>query len=424
MTTIIAFILMFGLLVFVHEWGHMIFAKRAGMLVREFAIGFGPKIFSFIKNETLYTIRLIPAGGYVRVAGDDPEIIELKPGHLVGLEFNEKGLVSKIVVNNKSKHPNARIVEVEKADLDHQLIIHGYEPDSEEELLRFNVDREAFFVMDEKETQIAPYDRQFASKTPGQKAMQLFAGPMMNFILAIILFIIIGIVQGVPVEEAKMGEIIANSPAEEAGFQTNDEVIRIGDQPISSWSEFTAIVRENPGEELTMAVLRNGEEIELNVTPNEAEAMNEKGEPIRIGQIGVYQAMEKSVIGALKNGFSQTYEITRLVLTNLGMLITGQVPIDVLSGPVGIYDTTDQVVQTGFMNFLLWTAMLSVNLGIINLVPLPALDGGRLLFVGIEKLRGKPVPPEKEGIFHFIGFALLMLLMIVVTWNDIQRLFL
>src|SRR5690606_33225230 len=195
-------------------------------------------------------------------------------------------------------------------------------------------------------------------------------------------------------------------------------------QPISSWSEFTAIVRENPGEELTMAVLRNGEEIELNVTPNEAEAMNEKGEPIRIGQIGVYQAMEKSVIGALKNGFSQTYEITRLVLTNLGMLITGQVPIDVLSGPVGIYDTTDQVVQTGFMNFLLWTAMLSVNLGIINLVPLPALDGGRLLFVGIEKLRGKPVPPEKEGIFHFIGFALLMLLMIVVTWNDIQRLFL
>lgn len=106
------------------------------------------------------------------------------------------------------------------------------------------------------------------------------------------------------------------------------------------------------------------------------------------------------------------------------MLITGQVSIDMLAGPVGIYDATDQVVQTGLVNFLMWTAMLSVNLGIINLVPLPALDGGRLLFVGIEAVRGKPVDPQKEGLVHFIGFALLMLLMIVVTWNDIQRLFL
>jgi len=106
------------------------------------------------------------------------------------------------------------------------------------------------------------------------------------------------------------------------------------------------------------------------------------------------------------------------------MLITGQLPIETLSGPVGIYDATDQIVQTGFTNFLLWTAMLSINLGIVNLVPLPALDGGRLLFVGIEAVRGKPIAPEKEGLFHFVGFAFLMLLMIIVTWNDIQRLFL
>lgn len=152
--------------------------------------------------------------------------------------------------------------------------------------------------------------------------------------------------------------------------------------------------------------------------------MNEKGETIAIGQIGVRQAFEKSILGSLTYGFEQTYNVTRLVLTNLGMLITGQVPIDVLSGPVGIYDATDKVVQSGLISLIMWTAMLSVNLGIVNLVPLPALDGGRLLFVGLEKLRGKPVPPEKEGIFHFIGFALLMLLMIVVTWNDIQRLFL
>ncbi|WP_156289096.1 RIP metalloprotease RseP [Oceanobacillus salinisoli] len=424
MTTVIAFIFMFGLLVFVHEWGHMIFAKRAGMLVREFAIGFGPKVFSFTRNETLYTIRLIPAGGYVRVAGEDPEIIELKPGHHVGLEFNEFGKVDKIIVNNKSKHPNARVIEVENVDLDHDLVIEGYEVDDEEERLRFDVDRKAIFMMDERATQIAPYDRQFASKTAGQKAMQLFAGPLMNFVLAIVLFLILGLAQGVPVEEAKMGEIQPDTPAEEAGMLPNDEVIKIEDNSISTWEEFTTIVRENPGQELTMTVLRNGQEEVVNVVPNEVEAVNEKGETILIGQIGVYQGFEKSTLGTIKYGFEQTYEITRMVLTNLGMLITGQVPLEILSGPVGIYDATDQVVQTGFMNLIMWTAMLSVNLGIVNLVPLPALDGGRLLFVGIEKLRGKPIPPEKEGIFHFIGFAFLMLLMIVVTWNDIQRLFL
>ncbi|MBY7143635.1 RIP metalloprotease RseP [Virgibacillus sp. NKC19-3] len=420
MTTVIAFVFMFGLLVFIHEWGHLIFAKRAGMLAREFAIGFGPKVFSFTRNETLYTIRLIPAGGYVRVAGEDPEIIELKPGHHIGLEFNDAGKIDKIIVNNKSKHPNARVIEVEHADLDHELIIEGYEID-EEEKLRFDVDPKAFFIMDERETQIAPYDRQFASKSPGKRAMQLFAGPMMNFLLAIVLFLILGMIQGVPVDEAKMSEVVEGSPAEEAGLQANDEIIEIEGNSIATWEDFTAIVQENPGEELDMTIDRNGEEQTVTVVPDEIETQVE-GQSI--GQAGVQRAFEKSFLGTFEYGFTQTYETTRTILTNLGMLITGQVSIELLSGPVGIYDATDQVVQTGLMNFIMFTAILSVNLGIVNLVPLPALDGGRLMFVGIEAIRGKPVSPEKEGIFHFVGFALLMLLMIVVTWNDIQRLFL
>ncbi len=412
---------MFGLLVFIHEWGHLIFAKRAGMLAREFAIGFGPKIFAFTRNETVYTIRLLPIGGYVRVAGEDPEIIELKPGHHVGLEFNDAGKVNKIIVNHKSKHPNARIIEVEHADLDHKLRIEGYEVDEQDEKLSFEVDPKAFFVMDERETQIAPYDRQFASKTIGQRAMQLFAGPMMNFVLAIVIFLILGLIQGVPVEEAKMGQIQPDSPAQEAGMKSDDEVIKIEDQSVSTWKEFTSIVRKNPGEELDIVVLRNGEEVPLTIVPAEVPGQEGQGS---YGQIGVYQGFEKSVLGTITYGFTQTFETTKLIVTNLAMLITGQLPIETLSGPVGIYDATDQIVQTGFMNFLMWTAMLSINLGIVNLVPLPALDGGRLLFVGIEAVRGKPISPEKEGLFHFVGFALLMLLMIIVTWNDIQELFL
>ncbi|WP_284139985.1 MULTISPECIES: RIP metalloprotease RseP [unclassified Virgibacillus] len=419
MNTIIAFIFMFGLLVFIHELGHLIFAKRAGMLAREFAIGFGPKIFAFTKNETLYTIRLLPIGGYVRVAGEDPEIIELKPGHHIGLEFNEDNCVNKIIVNNKSKHPNARVIEVEYADLDHQLVIEGYDTDNEEEKLRFKVDPKAFFVMDEKETQIAPFDRQFASKSIRQRAMQLFAGPMMNFLLAMVLFLIIGTIQGVPVEQAAINDVQPGSPAATAGFQSGDEIIEIDGNPVSTWEEFTEIVRENPENELQMVVKRDDSTETLTVTPKKVEAQD-----MVIGQIGVRQAFEKSFLGAFQYGVVKTYDTTKLILTNLFMLITGQYSIDMLSGPVGIYDVTDQVVQTGFMNFLMWTAILSVNLGIVNLVPLPALDGGRLMFIAIEAVRGKPMDPQKEGIVHFIGFALLMLLMIIVTWNDIQRLFL
>src|SRR5690625_5291884 len=132
---------MFGLLVFVHEFGHLIFAKRAVMLVREFAIGFGTKTVSFKRNETVYTLRLITIGGYVQVAGEDPEIIELRAGHHIGLEFNEQGLVNKIIVNNKSKHPNARVIEVERSDSDHELIIEGYAIGEHNERLTFTVDR-------------------------------------------------------------------------------------------------------------------------------------------------------------------------------------------------------------------------------------------------------------------------------------------
>jgi len=412
---------MFGLLVFVHEWGHLIFAKRAGMLAREFAIGFGPKVISFTRNETLYTIRLLPIGGYVRVAGDDPEIIDLKPGHHIGLEFNELGKVNKIIVNNKDKHPDARLIEVESVDLDHELYIKGYDiGDDLGQLETFSVDEKAFFIMDERETQIAPFDRQFASKSVGQRAMQLFAGPMMNFILAIVIFVIIGLVQGIPSERAIIGEVQPDSPAENAGLHAGDEIIQMEGNSITTWIEFTDIIHQRANQEIEIVVKRNEQTESLTITPREEVGV--EGE--KIGQVGVKLAFERSFIKSFTFGFKQTFETTKLILQSLFMLITGQYSLDMISGPVGIYDATDQVVRTGFMNFLMWTAMLSVNLGIINLVPLPALDGGRLIFVGIEAVRGKPIDPQKEGIVHVIGFMLLMLLMIVVTWNDIQRLFL
>lgn len=416
LNTVIAFVIIFGALVFFHELGHLVFAKRAGMLCREFAIGFGPKVFSFRWNETLYTIRLLPLGGFVRVAGEDPDLVEIKPGYNVGLVFGKNDKVSKIIVNNKTKYPNAKVIEVEHVDLVYQLTISGYEQD-DELLQTFKIDERAMLVSDDQETQIAPFNRQFASKTVPQRAMQIFAGPMMNFVLAIVVFVILGSLIGTPVKDPVLGELTKDGSAISAGLKQGDKVLSIDNQTITNWEEMVQIIQQNGNKPLHFLVERSGNQKDLEVTPK---IRDKEG----TGYIGVYPAVEKSFLGSVVYGFDQTYFWTKQILVGLSQLIVGQFSIDDLSGPVGIYSLTDEVVQTGIYNLMRWASILSINLGIVNLLPLPALDGGRLLFIGIEAVRGKPIDPQKEGIVHFIGFALLMLLMLVVTWNDIQRYFL
>ncbi|MRX70627.1 RIP metalloprotease RseP [Bacillus lacus] len=419
MNTVIAFILIFGALVFFHELGHLVLAKRAGILCREFAIGFGPKIFSYRKNETLYTIRLLPVGGYVRMAGEDPENIEVKPGYNIGLLFNKEGKVEKIVLNNKDKYPQARVIEVEKADLERAMMITGYEQGEEENLQRFDVAEKSFFIVDGQEVQIAPYNRQFASKSLSQRTLAIAAGPAMNFVLAFVVLFLLGFIQGAPIDEPMLGKLTADGSAAEAGLQEGDVVQSIDGQEMRSWEDVVEVIRENPETSLAFVVERNGETLEVPVVPEAFDT----GES-EIGRIGAYNPVEKSFLGSLQYGVTETYTWTKEILLGLGKLVTGQFSIDMLSGPVGIYDMTDRVAQSGVINLLRWAAILSINLGIVNMLPIPALDGGRLLFFAVEAVRGKPIDRHMEGMVHFIGFALLMLLMLVVTWNDIQRFFL
>ncbi|WP_242219485.1 RIP metalloprotease RseP [Bacillus cereus group sp. BfR-BA-01380] len=418
MNTAIAFILIFGALVFFHELGHLYFAKRAGILCREFAIGFGPKLYSFEKNETVYTIRLLPLGGYVRMAGEDPETVELKPGTKVGLVLNEKEEVTKIVLDNREKYPNVRVIEVEQADLEHKLIISGYE-EYEEELQTFRVHEKAHCVSAGEETQIAPFNRQFGSKTLGQRALAIFAGPAMNFVLAFVIFIVIGLIQGIPVDKSMIGKVMPNSIAEKVGLHEGDKITSINQQPTNSWKDITNIVRENPGKEITMDITRDSKKMTIQVTP-----ATEKEGNVTVGKLGVQSPVEKSVLGSIKSGFEETCRWTKLIFGSLIQLVTGHFSINDLSGPVGIYNLTDKVVEYGTIRVLSLAAVLSINLGLFNLLPVPALDGGRLFFFLIEALRGKPIDRQKEGMVHFIGFALLMLLMLVVTWNDIRKFFL
>lgn len=419
MNTVIAFILIFGTLVFFHELGHLILAQRAGILCREFAIGFGPKIFSFKKNETVYTIRLLPIGGFVRMAGEDPEMVEVKPGYTVGLLFNKENKVEKIIINQKEKYPDALVIEVEEADLEHQMRISGYEQGNEDQLVSFSVSETSFFIVDGEEVQVAPYNRQFHSKTVWQRIKAIAAGPIMNFILAYVILVMLGLMQGVPSDEPVLGKLIDNGRAAEAGLKEGDCIQTINGEKMSSWTDIVNTVREHPEKELKIVLTRDNVKMTKYVTPESVKSGKET-----VGRFGAYNPVQKGILTSISYGATETVAVAQNIVTSLSKIVTGQFSIDMLAGPVGIYDMTEQVAKTGIINLLKLAAFLSINLGIVNLLPIPALDGGRLLFLLIEAVRGKPINREKEAFVVFIGVAFLMLLMLVVTWNDIQRLFL
>ncbi|WNB90367.1 RIP metalloprotease RseP [Bacillus sp. NEB1478] len=419
MNTVIAIIIILGALIFFHELGHLLLAKRAGILCREFAIGFGPKVFAFKKGETVYTIRLLPLGGFVRMAGEDPEGIELKAGHRVGLIFNNANVVEKIIVNHREKYPVQKTITIEKADLEHDLTLSGFE-NEETGSTTYKVKEDALFVADHQEMQIAPYNRQFGSKTIMQRTLAIFAGPLMNFLLAFIILVTFSLIQGIPTNESRLGTLQENAAADKAGLQKGDKVVAIQGEKMNDWKELVSVIQQNPGEKMMFTIKRDGKEKVVPITLGSRKGAGDQNE----GFIGAHPYTESSVLGSIQYGAKQTWFMTTAIFTGLSELITGQHGIDQLSGPLGIYEYTDQAAKAGIFMLLQWAAILSINLGIFNLLPLPALDGGRLLFLGVEALRGKPIDPQKEGLVHFIGFAFLMLLMLVVTWNDIQKIFL
>ncbi|WP_239254200.1 RIP metalloprotease RseP [Listeria ilorinensis] len=419
MTTIIAFVFVFGLIVFFHEFGHFLFAKRSGILVKDFSIGFGPKIFAYRKKETQYTIRLLPIGGFVRMAGEDGEEISLKPGFRVGLELSPDEKVKKIIVNGKDQYVNAQPIEVAEADLEKELFIEGFEDYDETKKVRYEVARDCMVIDGKIETLITPYERSFGAKSLGKRAMTIFAGPLFNFVLAILLFTVLAFAQGsVPIDDSQIGKVMDDSPAQAAGLKEGDKVLSIDGKSMNSWTDIVNTVSASPGKTLDFKVDRDGKTQDIQVKPD-----TEKQDGEKVGKIGVAQPTTDSFLTKITYGFTQTWFWIVQMFTILGHMITGGFSLDMLAGPVGIYTSTEQVVSYGFLTLLNWTAVLSINLGIVNLLPLPALDGGRLMFFGYELVRGKPVDPKKEGIIHFIGFALLMVLMILVTWNDIQRAF-
>ncbi len=425
LVTIIAFIIVFGVLVTVHEYGHMFFAKRAGIMCPEFAIGMGPKILSFRKNETLYTIRLLPVGGYVRMAGDGLEEPPVQPGMHVKIKLNKNDEITHIILDDHHKFQQIEAIEVKKCDFKEGLFIEGITA-YDEERHHFNIADKAFFVENGSLVQIAPKHRQFTYKKPYQKFLALIAGPLFNFLLTLVLFIGLAYYQGTPTNG--ISDVAKDSPAEKAGLHSGDKIVKVGDYKVTdqkSLRSATDKIKDNPTQ---VTVKRDGHEKTFKITPKKQTIQQTKLTKQTIYQLGVAPEREHTVFKPLVAGVENTIQAGKVIFTAIvGMIasiFTGQFSLDMLNGPVGIYHHVDSVVKTGIVNIVYMTATLSINLGLMNLLPIPALDGGRILFVIYEAIFRKPLNKKAETVMLAIGAVFVLIIMILVTWNDIQRYFL
>lgn len=410
-------ILVFFVIVTIHEWGHYFFAKRAGILVREFAIGFGPKLFSVKRGETRYTLRLIPAGGFVRMAGEDPEIIDVQPGQTIAVRVKDNR-ITRLYMDRLDERSGVIRGEVVAIDLERKLAVTL---DVEGENESFSVHPAALMISKGKETQIAPIDRQFGSKTVAQRAMAIFAGPLMNFVLAFVLFAAYIQMAGVPVDSPDkllVNEISEGMPADKVDLKKGDVIDAVNGVKIGAdFDKMIAIIGKSPNVPIRMDIIRDGKAQQVVITPEP----NKEG----VGKVGISAALPTRPAT-----FSETFTgagklmktMTISIFEGFKKLIFGEFKLDDLGGPVRTAEVTSQIAQQGITQLTSWTALLSLYLGIFNLLPIPALDGSRLIFLGIEAIRRRPIDPNRESMVHFVGFALIMLLMLVVTYNDILRL--
>ncbi|WEV38070.1 RIP metalloprotease RseP [Lactobacillus sp. ESL0680] len=416
MKGILIFLVVFGILVFVHEFGHFIVAKKCGILVREFSIGMGPKLFQVWRNPTTYTIRWLPLGGYVRLASKDDEA-KLDPGMTVILQLNEQNEVVKIDASESDIPIEGIPVQVTKSDLVDELVITGYENGDEEKLVTYQVNHNAT-IIDQSKTElvIAPRDTQFQQANVWQKLATNIAGPLMNIILGFVVFLIWTFTVPGPATTT-IGQVNPGSSAQVAKIKPGDKFVAINGHQTSSFNDLAAQVDQSKGKTIAITLIENGQKKVVKVRPK---AVKSQGQTSY--QIGILARSDEHASAKLKRGWDTAVSTTGMIFNAVGGLFR-HFSLNKLSGPVGIYSETSQVSKMGFSYILAFLAMISINLGIVNLIPIPGLDGGKFLLNIIEIIRRKPISEDHEAIVELIGFGLLLVLIIAVTGNDIYRYF-
>ena len=373
--TIVIALLLFGIIILIHEFGHFLLAKKNGVTIHEFSIGMGPKIYSKEKNGTEYSIRILPIGGYVSMEGEED-----------GFDRSE-----------------------EEDDL-------SEENDSIYESLEIQEDKSK--ISDEIDGEVAINEGSFAEKTILQRASIIFAGPFFNFLGCIGFLVALFLIIGVPT--TKVGTLIDDAPAKVAGIMVGDEIKSVNGQEVSSSTDITDIISTSKGKEVKVVVNRDDKDVEFNINP----VFNKDTQTYIIG---ITFDRTKNIVKSFTNAVTTTWDITVQMVEFLGQLVTGRVEGGIsnsVAGPVGVIGMVSDAAKTGITNLLYLGAVISLNLGIMNLIPFPALDGGRLLLLLIEGLRGgKKLDPSKESMINIVGMSILMAFMLFITYKDILRLF-
>lgn len=352
LTTIIATLIVIGVLVFIHELGHFLAAKRMGVKVEIFSFGFGPKLLGININETEYRISLIPLGGYVKLYGEHPETLP-------------------------------SIVETEKA---------------------------------------------FAFKSPLQKTFIVIAGPLANFLFAFLAFFFLFSLVGKTYTPPVVGEVLKDSPAEKAGLMKGDRILELNGKKIKSFEDLLLEMRKKENiKEVELKVKRGEEILVFKINPIYMEGSNIFGKKTRIPVIGIRATSEVvhekiDPLTALYLSGKKVYEFTALTVLAIYKLLTGELPFSTLGGPLTIGKYAGDTARLGLFAFISFMALLSINLGVLNLLPLPMLDGGHIVIFGIEAIRRKPLPLKTQEIIFKIGLIIIIALSIAVFYNDILRL--
>ena len=417
MLGILTFILVFGIIVVVHEFGHFYFAKKSGILVREFAIGMGPKIFAHIgKDGTAYTIRILPLGGYVRMAGWGDDTTEIKTGTPVSLTLTDDGKVKRINLSGKKLDQTALPMQVTQFDFEDKLFIKGLVLEEEK---TFAVDHDATVVeADGTEVRIAPLDVQYQNATIWGKLITNFAGPMNNFILGVVVFWILIFMQGgVRDVDTNQFHIMPQGALAKVGVPETAQITKIGSHEVSNWESLIQAVesetKDKTAPTLDVTISEKGSDKQVTVTPEESQGRY---------LLGVQPGIKSDFVSMFVGGFTTAADSALRILSELKNLIF-QPDLNKLGGPVAIFKASSDAAKNGIENVLDFLAIISINIGIFNLIPIPALDGGKIVLNILEAIRRKPLKQEIETYVTLAGVVIMVVLMIAVTWNDIMRLF-
>ena len=351
LTTILSTIIVLGILVFVHELGHFLLAKRLGVGVLTFSLGFGPKLIGRKIGETQYQISAFPLGGFVKLIGENPE---------------------------------EEVKEEDRA-------------------------------------------RSFSVQPIWKRVLIVSAGPFFNFLLAAALFSSVNLF-GIPFFPSKVGEVSPGLPAERAGLKKGDVILSIDGEGVSRWDELSKIIRNSKGKDLLIKAKRNGEILEMKITPKLSAQKNLFGEEIHTFVIGITPTDEIVVqkVGpfeAMGKGLSQTWYGIKLTVVSIMKLIQRVIPAKTIGGPILIAQLAGEQARRGLLSLVLFMAILSINLGVINLFPIPILDGGHFLFLGLEAVLRRPISIKKMEIAQQIGLIFIILLMLFAFYNDLIRIF-